>query len=421
MQAPTHDSQREYDERKLNTISSAFASMASGILWLSLNVETIRIWTCPIGIGFLGLSLFLIVASFWSRLLPKAESFMRKGAPILWPLIVVSVVGGLHQALPHIKNDWRLLTLGLVVVVFMFLTIMSLVIISTSRMKRRDYKWTHYFGLSILLIAFALVFYSDFPSIVVQAMLLLMGFVETSVASATSLDWQVITGLFSVLAFVVVFGGLTYAIVSGRKQTRDLSSQTELLRKQVFGDLYDAAQVTDLRFVLPAKWKYQVRGFNQQDEEQSLGDYVAIPVDRDTELHILWQWAENQTMIGFNIGFKDSTPSSPEILRRVLAFQKQPLQEFTREEYIDWHGWFHTEYAHLRRFAKGDYFATAIEVNGKVKGKYTLCLEVKVHEAPNYVGELTVECLDLPNRWAKQHWTNEYLGEYLGLKPQAKR
>ena len=80
-----------------------------------------------------------------------------------------------------------------------------------------------------------------------------------------------------------------------------------------------------------------------------------------------------------------------------------------REEYIDWRGYFHTEYAHLRRFAKGDYFATTIRVKAEVKGIYTLHVEVKVHEAPNYNGELTVESLKSPNEWANEHWTDEWL------------
>ena len=68
-----------------------------------------------------------------------------------------------------------------------------------------------------------------------------------------------------------------------------VSKQTELLRKQVFGELYDKAQIKDLEFYLPEKQKHVVEGFEQkEDAEIYLGKSVSISVGYERELHIRW-------------------------------------------------------------------------------------------------------------------------------------
>lgn len=406
--------QQDHRERILDLIGKAFGFVLSGISWLSVNLNDIKSLAYVLGLLFLGISLYLIGSTYKDTWLSRAERFTRNVQPFFWPILVISVLLALSHALPQTNHDWRFLTLGIVVLLFTVLTIIALFTIIGYRFKRREYSWVDFVAIIILAIA-AVAAYSGAQSLLAGVNLALQ-FLLQAISMLIAFLITCVKEFGAFLAFLVAFSALIYAIVSGRKQAKSLSNQTELLRKQVFGQLYDVAQVADLCFIVPAEWKRKVRGFRQNNNELNIGNYVAIPVGQEIELHVRWRWAEDHSMIGYNIGFKDSNPNTPELLGKVRAFQKQSFQEFTREEYIDYHGWFHTEYAHLRRVAKNDFFVTAINVKGKVKGKYTLCLEVKVHEDPNYSGELIVECLDSPNSWAKEHWDNEYLRLKFGTK-----
>ena len=63
--------------------------------------------------------------------------------------------------------------------------------------------------------------------------------------------------------------------------------ETSLTRKQMRGEVYSRARVKDLYFLLPATCQREVEGFKQEDEEErSLGQYLAIPVGLERELHI---------------------------------------------------------------------------------------------------------------------------------------
>lgn len=399
--------QQEYRERILDLIGKAFGFVLSGISWLSVNLNDIKPLAYVLGLLFLGISLYLVGSTYKGTCLSRAERFTRNVQPFFWPILVISVLLALSHALPQTHHDWRFLTLGIVVLLFIVLTIIALLIIIGYRFKRREYTWLDFAAIIIIVIS-ALVAYSSAQSLLTGVNLAIQSLLQ-ALSMLTAFIVTCVKEFGAFLAFVISFSALVYAIISGRKQAKSLSAQTELLRKQVFGQLYDVAQVADLGFIVPAKWKHKVRGFRQNNNELNVGNYVAIPAGQETELHIRWRWAKNHSMIGYNTGFKDSSPNTPELLGRARVFQKKTFQEFPREEYIDYHGWFHTEYDHLRRVAKDDFFVTTVNVKGKVKGKYALCLEVKVHEAPNYSGELIVECLDSPNNWAKEHWDDEYL------------
>jgi hypothetical protein len=180
-----------------------------------------------------------------------------------------------------------------------------------------------------------------------------------------------------------------------------VSNQTELLRKQVFGELYNQAQINDLQFYLPEKQKHVVEGFEQkEDAEVLLGKYISIPLGSERELHVRWKMLESQTLRSFTVGFHDkgsgqsySFKNKPEITDIIGAFIKKPQNLLPREEYIDWHGFYHCEYGHTRRFSKNDYFVSSLKVKGRQKGKYTLNVEIHVVEAPSpFIADLEVEC-----------------------------
>lgn len=115
-----------------------------------------------------------------------------------------------------------------------------------------------------------------------------------------AIEWQAIIAPAAVISATVAIGALAYAISNARKQaeklaaqTEALSAQAELLRKQLFGEVYDEARVKDLHFLLPRKRQRGVKSFRQKDEEEtSLGDYIAIPIGLEQELHICWEMSE---------------------------------------------------------------------------------------------------------------------------------
>lgn len=227
------------------------------------------------------------------------------------------------------------------------------------------------------------------------------------------IEWQVIIAFAAVMSVSVAIGGFAYAINNARKQAKKLTTQTEalsaqaeFLRKQLFGEVYDEARVKDLQFLLPAKCQHEVEGFEQKDDEEtSLGEYIAIPVGLERELHICWEMAESQTLRGYRLKLEGNYKSKPEIIGVEHAFVKKVFQTYANEEYIDWNGDFHREYVRQLRTPKGSYHFAALRVRGMVEGKYSMHVRVRVDEAPKpFEGKLTVDCLAEPNDWAKQHW-----------------
>jgi hypothetical protein len=228
-----------------------------------------------------------------------------------------------------------------------------------------------------------------------------------------AIEWPVVIAAAAVVSASIAIGAFTYAVRNARKQaekfaaqTETLSVQTELLRKQLHGEVYDEAKVKDLHFLLPARCQHEVEGFEQKNEDEtSLGEYVAIPVGLERVLHICWEMAETQTLRGYRLGFEGSYLSKPAIVGTERAFTRQIFQAYANDEYIDWNGDFHREYARQLRCPKGSYHYAALRVRGLVEGKYSMHVRVRVDEAPKpFEGELTVDCLGEPNDWAKQHW-----------------
>ena len=228
-----------------------------------------------------------------------------------------------------------------------------------------------------------------------------------------SIEWQAITAICASVSALIAIGALLCTISTARKQTGKLTTQTEslsdqaeFLRKQLFGEVYSEGKVANLRFLLPSNCQHEVEGFKQKDEaEIPLGEYIAIPVGSERELHICWEMTETQTLRGYRIRFEGNHQNKPEITGAIHAFQKQVFQAYASEEYIDWNGDFHKEYARQLKFPKGSYHYTAIKVRGMTEGKYPLHIRVRVDEAPKpFEGILTVDCINQPNDWAKQYW-----------------
>ena len=228
-----------------------------------------------------------------------------------------------------------------------------------------------------------------------------------------AIEWQAIIAICAVISITVAVWSLLSVINNTRKQSEKLSSQTEslaeqaeLLRKQLFGEVYDEARVENLQFLLPAKCQCEVRGFRQSDEEEtSLGESIAIPIGEERELHICWEMVESQTLRGYRIRFEGNRKSKPEILGMGSGFTKKVFQTSAAEEYIDWNGDFHREYVRQLRCPRGSYHYVSLRVRGMVEGKYSLHVRVRMDEAPRpFEGKLTVNCIGQPDDWARQYW-----------------
>ena len=204
--------------------------------------------------------------------------------------------------------------------------------------------------------------------------------------------------LVALLAFVV---SMVTLIVTRR--------QLDLLRKQVFGQLYDKAQVDTLTFILPEKWKCKDYVFKQTDEEINYGIKVVIPIGLDCVLYVRWKWTAAHSFVAYDIGIKDPKPDSLKIVGLLSSFAQQIMEAPVKQLYQDWHGAWHTEFAIPRKMSKGDYFIVPLTVRASKTGSYTLFIEIRVAEAPNYFDELTIQCIDQPDAWATEHWTDDIL------------
>jgi len=228
-----------------------------------------------------------------------------------------------------------------------------------------------------------------------------------------AIEWSAIIALAAVTSAMAAIGALIFTIRNTRKQaeklatqTEALSEQAELLKKQLFGEVYDEAEVNGLQFLLPARCQHEVEGFKQNDDEETpLGEYIAIPAGQECEVHICWEMTESQTLRGYRVRFEGNHQSKPEIVGVEHAFIKKVFQAYSSEEYIDWNGDLHREYVRQLRCPKGSYHYIALRVQGIVEGTYSLQVRVRVDEAPKpFEGRLIVDCLGRPNSWTKQHW-----------------
>lgn len=157
--------------------------------------------------------------------------------------------------------------------------------------------------------------------------------------------------------------------------------QTNLLRKQIFGEIYDVAQIEKLEFFTPEELKYKVECLPQEiDQEISLGKEVEIPKDRVCELLIRFWVKEKQSIRRIEVGFIDDFKDKPEIIEWTRAFVAKSQGELPREVYIDWHDHLHVEYVYPRVVPKGEVFVLSFKVKGRKSGKYRLAVHIFTDE-----------------------------------------
>ena len=209
---------------------------------------------------------------------------------------------------------------------------------------------------------------------------------------------NVVLAICAIIAAVVTVLTLIYAIMSSRKQTKQLSAQTEylsdqteLLRKQIYGEIFDTAQIRDLHFYLPAGKIHPIAVFEDiqtENEELILGEEVRISKTWETELHVRFCMDAPQRLRLITWGFADNPdheayPDYPTIPHYKQAFAKQTVSQFEREIYQDWHGNWTMEFPFPRFFPEGFYYTICFTVKGNSPGRFPLQFEITVDEAKN--------------------------------------
>jgi len=218
---------------------------------------------------------------------------------------------------------------------------------------------------------------------------------------------DIILAVAAVIAALVAVATLIYAIKSGREQaerlaaqTKNIFDQTELLRKQVFSEVYDEAKIRNLRFYLPERRKRPVAGFEgiqKEREEVDLGKEVKVGKESEIELHVQFWMDAPQKLRALSWGFVDSfgrkeRVNHPTIPRLQRAFKVKETSHFEREIYMDWHGHWHMEFPFPRFLPKDECYVLCFIVKSNCSGKFPLAFNIRTEEAKNpYTESLWVE------------------------------
>jgi hypothetical protein len=176
--------------------------------------------------------------------------------------------------------------------------------------------------------------------------------------------------------------------------------QTRLLRKQIFGEIYDRAQIKDLEFFLPERRKRIVLGFENIQKEKieiDIGKTMNVKPENEIELHVKFLMGAPQKLRAITWGFADKIDTEeyenhPTITNPKRAFKVIEKQHFERELYMDWHGNWHMEFPFSRFLPKDECFVLCFIVKTSKTGKFPLVFEIRTEEAKNpYKENLWVE------------------------------
>jgi len=164
--------------------------------------------------------------------------------------------------------------------------------------------------------------------------------------------------------------------------------QTNLLRKQIFGEVYPEAQIRDLEFYLPERRKHSVDYFSQQqkeDKEVSLGEEIKIQKGKEIELLVRFWLDAPQTLRIISFGFLDELGEKygghPVVVKNTRAFVKKEIFPFPRHESIDWHDHYTIEYLNPRRITKDECMVISFIVKGDKEGEFPIAFHIHTDEA----------------------------------------
>ncbi len=200
----------------------------------------------------------------------------------------------------------------------------------------------------------------------------------------------------AIVSTLIALATLICVIIIGRKQVDKIADQTELLRKQIFGEVYEEARIRDLQFYLPTRRKHPVKGFEgmqKETDEVNLGKKLEVKSNSELEIHVQFWMDAPQRLRAISWGFLDkfngeeyeNHPTIPKLQR---AFVMKKTSQFEREIYMDWHGHWHMEFPFSRFFPKDECYVLCFIVQSNSNGKFPLAFSIRTEEAKNDYTEI---------------------------------
>lgn len=192
--------------------------------------------------------------------------------------------------------------------------------------------------------------------------------------------------IFALVGFALLTAILT--LRAANKQSREAIRQTELLRKTLYGEIYEKPPLRKVGFLKPLP-KYEsdvghdnrIR-FNKNVERDGwIFEEVTLPRNSRVTLATTWRTKEKQSLQRMRAGFGLGHKVKPRIVRQVPWWAAKEINPPKPVEYIDLDGYYHIKYQISQRVGKEFPFITGFEIETGSGGKYDFSVSVYSAEA----------------------------------------
>lgn len=191
-----------------------------------------------------------------------------------------------------------------------------------------------------------------------------------------------VTDLTSILTFIVLLIAV-FALYEASKQSREARRQTELLRKMVYGEIYETPPLGRVGFLKPiAKHDNRVR-FNKNVEGGGfIFEEVILPKNRRVPLSVTWRTTRKQSLRNLSFGFGLGHDKKPRIVKKLSGWAAKVITEPEKpRESIDLDGYYHIEYRTPRKIGMGEAFVVEFETETGGSGKHNFNVGIYSEEA----------------------------------------
>lgn len=193
-----------------------------------------------------------------------------------------------------------------------------------------------------------------------------------------------VTDLISILVFVVPAIVLLVAILTLReasKQSRAAKQQTELLRKMVYGEIYEKPPLERVGF-LKLKGKHDERVRFSQPIGGDIFEEVILPKNTKAPLLITWRFKEKQSLRNLSFGFGLGHNKKPRVVKKLSGWAVKMMTKPEKPlEYIDLDGYYRIEHRTPRKIGMGTPFVIEFEIQTGSREKHDFNVEIYSEEA----------------------------------------
>jgi len=197
---------------------------------------------------------------------------------------------------------------------------------------------------------------------------------------------QKLSSIASWIAVIAAIATLFFAI----QTLREVHKEVDLFTKFVYGEIYEVAQVEKTEFFIPPIALYKISGYPQSEKPQVL-ESIQLQNNTPVEFFLNSVLKEKQHIRSLTVGFGLGKNTKPLVTERTGGFAAKQITSFIREEYVDWDGNYHIEYAHPRTVPKGESVLVSFKAETGDPGKYQLTIAMFTDEAVKpYKKELNV-------------------------------